>query len=148
MTPSLRVKHGMVGRFGHSPAALFCASHRLCPSYVFIAAKLIAPVMVKKDWEAGFDWVVETIKLDHESLASKMEIEKALHYLKTREFGKVQRRERLDMSHCICHISTNRVFVGIRSNDVQSIPLAHRISPLPCDLLRFEFLPRRLLFTP
>lgn len=58
-------------------------------SYVFTAAKLIAPVMDKKDWEAGFDWVVETIKLDHEFLASKMEIEKALHYLKTKEFDKV-----------------------------------------------------------
>lgn len=58
-------------------------------SYVFTAAKLIAPVMDKKDWEAGYDWVVETIKLDHEYLASKMEIEKALHYLKTKEFDKV-----------------------------------------------------------
>lgn len=47
--------------------------------------------MDKKDWEAGFDWVVETIKLDHEFLASKMEIEKALHYLKTKEFDKVIR---------------------------------------------------------
>ena len=58
-------------------------------SYVFTAAKLIAPVMDKKDWEAGYDWVVETIKLDHEYLASKMEVEKALHYLKTKEFDKV-----------------------------------------------------------
>ena len=60
-----------------------------CCSYVFTAAKLIAPVMDKKDWESGYDWVVETIKLDHEYLASKMEIEKALHYLKTKEFDKV-----------------------------------------------------------
>lgn len=45
--------------------------------------------MDKKDWETGYDWVVETIKLDHEYLASKMEIEKALHYLKTKEFDKV-----------------------------------------------------------
>lgn len=58
-------------------------------SYVFTAAKLIAPVMDKKDWESGYDWVVETVKLDHEYLASKMEIEKALHYLKTKEFDKV-----------------------------------------------------------
>lgn len=45
--------------------------------------------MDKKDWEAGYEWVVETIKLDHEYLASKMEIEKALHYLRTKEFDKV-----------------------------------------------------------
>lgn len=45
--------------------------------------------MDDKDWEAGFDWVVETIKLDHEFLASKMEIEKALYHLKIREFEKV-----------------------------------------------------------
>lgn len=57
---------------------------------MFTAAKLIAPVMDKKDWEAGYDWVVETIKLDHKYLASKMEIEKALHYLKTKEFDKVR----------------------------------------------------------
>lgn len=60
-----------------------------CRSYVFTAAKLIAPVMDKKEWEVGFDWVIETIRLDHEYLASKMEIEKALHYLKTKEFDKV-----------------------------------------------------------
>lgn len=64
-------------------------SYMCFPSYVFTAAKLIAPVMDKKDWESGYDWVVETIKLDHEYLASKMEIEKALHYLKTKEFDKV-----------------------------------------------------------
>lgn len=45
--------------------------------------------MDKKDWESGYDWVVETIKMDHEYLASKMEVEKALHYLKTKEFDKV-----------------------------------------------------------
>ncbi|CAM9116263.1 unnamed protein product [Hapterophycus canaliculatus] len=56
--------------------------------YVFTAAKLIAPVMDKKDWESGYDWVVEIIKMDHEYLASKMEVEKALHYLKTKEFDK------------------------------------------------------------
>lgn len=65
-----------------------CSCLCVC-SYVFTAAKLIAPVMDKKDWESGYDWVVETIKLDHEYLASKMEIEKALHYLKTKEFDKV-----------------------------------------------------------
>lgn len=43
----------------------------------------------KKDWEAGYDWVVEILKLDHEYLASKMEIEKALYSLKTKEFDKV-----------------------------------------------------------
>lgn len=43
----------------------------------------------KKDWEAGYDWVVEILKLDHEYLASKMEIEKALYSLKMKHFDKV-----------------------------------------------------------
>lgn len=82
---------------------------RAC-SYVFTAAKLIAPVMDKKDWEAGYDWVVETIKLDHEYLASKMEIEKALHYLKTKEFDKVF-GVRTEMTQTVgpkCEPHTNR----------------------------------------
>lgn len=70
-----------------TPLPLWVSLH-VC-RYVFTAAKLVAPVMDKKDWESGYDWVVETIKMDHECLASKMEVEKALHYLKTKEFDKV-----------------------------------------------------------
>lgn len=72
-----------------NPTSVWPAPYTRVCSYVFTAAKLIAPVMDKKDWESGYDWVVETIKLDHEYLASKMEVEKALHYLKTKEFDKV-----------------------------------------------------------
>lgn len=62
--------------------------------------------MDKKDWEAGYDWVVDTIKLDHEYLASKMEIEKALHYLKTKEFDKVIPWVQSKVTTCQCDFLT------------------------------------------
>ncbi|CAM9141027.1 unnamed protein product, partial [Sphacelaria rigidula] len=94
--------------------------------YVFTAAKLIAPVMDKKDWEGGFDWVVETIKLDHEFLASKMEIEKALHYLKTKEFDKaiehLKAFEKKDQ-HLKAMAATNLAFIYFLEGDFKSADL-------------------------
>ncbi len=33
-------------------------------------------VLDKKDWNAGFKWVIDTLKTEHEHLASEMEIER------------------------------------------------------------------------
>ncbi|CAM9656365.1 unnamed protein product [Laminaria digitata] len=94
--------------------------------YVFTAAKLIAPVMDKKDWEAGYDWVVETIKLDHEYLASKMEVEKALHYLKTKEFDKaiehLKAFEKKDQ-HLKAMAATNLAFIYFLEGEFKSADL-------------------------
>ncbi|CAM9126724.1 unnamed protein product [Ectocarpus fasciculatus] len=91
--------------------------------YVFTAAKLIAPVMDKKDWESGYDWVVETIKLDHEYLASKMEVEKALHYLKTKEFDKaiehLKAFEKKDQ-HLKAMAATNLAFIYFLEGEFKS----------------------------
>ena len=41
-------------------------------------ARLIAPALDKRDWASGYKWVIEALKQDHDSIASEMEIEKAL----------------------------------------------------------------------
>ncbi|KAL7692215.1 putative 43kDa postsynaptic protein [Plasmopara halstedii] len=56
--------------------------------YMLVAAKLCAPALDKKDWLAGFTWVIDALKQEnHESLASEMEICKAHRYLKEKEFN-------------------------------------------------------------
>lgn len=62
--------------------------------YILTAARLVTPQLDKRDWAAGYQWAVDALKPDHESLASELEIEMALMYLKRREFEKV-RWERL-----------------------------------------------------
>ena len=52
------------------------------------AARLIAPTLDRRDWSAGYAWVIDALKQDHKQLASEMEIEKALQHLKHREFEK------------------------------------------------------------
>lgn len=58
--------------------------------YILTAARLITPQLDKRDWAAGYQWAVDALKPDHESLASELEIEMALMYLKKREFEKVR----------------------------------------------------------
>ncbi|CAM9373440.1 unnamed protein product, partial [Phaeothamnion confervicola] len=55
---------------------------------VLTAAKLIAPALDRRDWEAGWDWVAEAAKADHPRVASQLEVEKALQFLKAKEFDK------------------------------------------------------------
>merc|ERR1719230_1122419 len=54
--------------------------------YILTAARLIAPTLDRKDWAAGFKWVIDALKVDHEALAAEMEIEKALEHLRHKEF--------------------------------------------------------------
>merc|ERR1719502_2614645 len=54
--------------------------------YITTAARLIAPTLDKRDWGAGFKWVVDALKQDHEALAAEMEIEVALEHLRHKEF--------------------------------------------------------------
>jgi len=56
-------------------------------SAILSAARLIAPILNRKTWVAGFDWVVETLKESvHPQLASEVEIFKAIEYLKRKQF--------------------------------------------------------------
>ena len=57
---------------------------------ILTLAKLIAPKL-EDDWVAGYDWVIAELRQshgEHEILASQMEIEKALHYMRNKEFEK------------------------------------------------------------
>ncbi len=56
--------------------------------FITLAAKLIAPTLDSKDWVAGFDWVIETLRQDHDLIASEMMISKALTYLRNKSFEK------------------------------------------------------------
>ncbi|KDO26432.1 hypothetical protein SPRG_08235 [Saprolegnia parasitica CBS 223.65] len=64
------------------------ARQKKATEYILIAAKLCAPALDKKDWLAGYNWVIDAMKQDHEPIASEMEICKALHFLKNKDFDK------------------------------------------------------------
>ncbi|CAM9370847.1 unnamed protein product, partial [Heterosigma akashiwo] len=57
--------------------------------YILHAAKLIAPKLgAPDDWEAGYRWVADALKPDFEPLASQIELEKALRFLKEKDFDR------------------------------------------------------------
>ncbi|TMW56883.1 hypothetical protein Poli38472_002808 [Pythium oligandrum] len=65
------------------------ARRKKAMEYILIAAKLCAPALDKKDWLAGYNWVIDALKQEsQESLASEMEICKAHCFLKQKEFEK------------------------------------------------------------
>lgn len=54
---------------------------------LLIAARLTAPVIEEEDrWVEGFRWVMDQLRQDHESVASKLEIDVAMTYMKKRQF--------------------------------------------------------------
>ncbi|KAG5187580.1 intraflagellar transport particle protein [Tribonema minus] len=55
-------------------------------SYIMTAAKLIAPALDARDCDAGYAWVIDALKAEREALASAMEVERALHHLRARQF--------------------------------------------------------------
>jgi len=51
------------------------------------AARLIAPVIDDKgDMEKGYKWIMEQLRTDHEKVASKLEIDLSMAYMKQRKF--------------------------------------------------------------
>lgn len=62
--------------------------HKNASRFVTIAAKLIAPTLDGKDWVAGFDWVIEALRQEHDLIASEILITKALTYLRNKNFEK------------------------------------------------------------
>lgn len=65
------------------------ARRKKAMEYILIAAKLCAPALDKKDWLAGYTWVIDALKQEnHEHLASEVEICKAHCFLKQKEFDK------------------------------------------------------------
>merc|ERR1719261_2317082 len=55
---------------------------------VLTAAKLVAPNIDKKEWVAGFDWVISMLKSEYPTIASEMEILKGIAYLRRKQFDK------------------------------------------------------------
>jgi intraflagellar transport protein 88 len=52
------------------------------------AAKLIAPTIDPSNWIAGYDWVIEQLRVDHALVASELQICKALQFLQAKEFDR------------------------------------------------------------
>ena len=54
---------------------------------ILTAARLIGPVIdPKDDWLAGYRWVMDQVKQDFESIASKLEIDLSMQFMKKRQF--------------------------------------------------------------
>ena len=53
---------------------------------ILLAARIVAPAIFEGDWEGGYKWVMEQLRHDHETVASKLEIDLAMMYMKKRKF--------------------------------------------------------------
>lgn len=90
--------------------------------YILNAAKLIAPVIDRKDWVVGYDWIIECLSQGHSVVASEMEIVKAIAYLREKKFDKaidvLKAFEKKD--HALkAKASTNLSFLYFLENDFQ-----------------------------
>ena len=56
--------------------------------FITLSAKLIAPSLDSKDWVQGYEWVIDTLRQDHDLIASELMITKALTFLRNKNFDK------------------------------------------------------------
>jgi len=86
---------------------------------IYTIARIIAPA-IDTDWAIGYKWIIDTLRTDHESIASQMEIERALQYLKHSKFDKAielfKNFERKD-AHLKAMAATNLSFIYFIEND-------------------------------
>ena len=72
------------------------------------------------DWIKGYDWVIEQLKIDHSSVASELQICKALEYLHTKQFDKaieeLKTFEKKDI-YLKAKAATNLSFIYFLEND-------------------------------
>jgi len=99
------------------------AKQRQGNKYVSIAAKLLAPV-IENDIVSGFNWVGEMLRAQsQQSLATEMEIAKALHFMRSKEFDKaietLKSYEKKDQT-LVAHAATNLSFIYFHEADYQS----------------------------
>ena len=64
------------------------ARQKQMKSFILTGAKLIAPYIDTREWIAGFDWLIDQLKLDFPHLASEVEIAKAIAYLRRKQFDR------------------------------------------------------------
>jgi intraflagellar transport protein 88 len=90
-------------------------------AYVTNASKLIAPAIEPGDWAAGYDWVIEQLRIDHMSVASELQISKALQYLKDKNFERaieeLKAFEKKDV-HLKARAATNLSFLYFLEGDM------------------------------
>jgi len=91
-------------------------------TFVTNAAKLIAPAIDPKDWVAGYDWVIEALRsTQFASIASEMEIVKAIGFLKRKQFDKaievLKAFEKKDQ-HLKARAATNLSFLYFLEGDL------------------------------
>mmetsp|Transcript_16978 Transcript_16978/g.53007 ORF Transcript_16978/g.53007 Transcript_16978/m.53007 type:complete len:554 (+) Transcript_16978:886-2547(+) len=91
---------------------------------ILIAARLIAPhLRAPSDPMFGFKWIIETLKGEHEMLASEIELERALCFLHTSSFNKavdcLKAYERKD-ERMKAMAATNLSFIYLLEDDVKT----------------------------
>mmetsp|Transcript_100272 Transcript_100272/g.286620 ORF Transcript_100272/g.286620 Transcript_100272/m.286620 type:complete len:243 (+) Transcript_100272:1043-1771(+) len=60
---------------------------REASQYIITSARLITPVLDKDNSAAGYKYIIDVLKPDHEDLASELEIDMAIQYLKQKQFS-------------------------------------------------------------
>ena len=59
--------------------------HEQACDRILMASRLVAPV-IEEDWVLGYKWIMEQLRQDHEDVASKLDIDMAMTYMKNRRF--------------------------------------------------------------
>ena len=93
---------------------------RLASKYIAVAAKLLAPV-VEHDVVSGFNWIGDMLRAQsQQALATEVEIAKALHFMRSKEFDKaietLKSYEKKDAS-LVAHAATNLSFIYFHEAD-------------------------------
>ena len=93
-------------------------------NYMLTAARLIAPELKEPDdGMAGYKFVIDALKADHETIASEVEIERALKYMRVKDFGKaidaLKAFERRD-PHLKAMAATNLSFIYFLEGDLRA----------------------------
>jgi len=97
--------------------------HKQTQKYLSMAAKLLAPV-IDRDIVAGFDWVADALRVASQpSLATEMQIGKALYFMRSRQFDKaietLKSYEKKDVT-LVAHAATNLSFIYFHEGDYQN----------------------------
>lgn len=96
---------------------------RQSTKYLLVAAKLLAPV-IESDIVSGFNWIGEILRAqNHQSLATEMEMGKALYFMRSREYDKaietLKSYEKKDQT-LVAHAATNLSFIYFHEADYQN----------------------------
>jgi len=97
--------------------------HDEANEHLLTSARLIAPVIDdEEDWEAGYKWVMDKLKPELESVASKLELDMSMAYMNKRRFedaiGVLKGFERKDSS-LRAMAATNLSFIYFLEGDYQ-----------------------------